>query len=135
MLVLSAASLGAFVRRSLGRARPIVDLSALADRNFAISCALSFLLGTGLYGSVYLMPVFLGFVRGHDSLEIGSIMLVTGVAQLATAPIAVQLERPIDARLLTVVGFALFAAGPGLRAFHIRQERFTGFLRAAHLRG
>src|SRR4029077_18940679 len=124
----SAASLGAFVRRSLGRQRPIVDLSALADRNFAISCALRFLLGIGLSRAACLIPVFLGFVRGHDSFEIGSIMLVTGLAQLATAPIAVQLERRIDARLLTAAGFALFTLGLALSAFQTRQSDFDDML-------
>ena len=54
------------------------------------------MVGVGLFGSVYLMPVFLAFVRGHDAFEIGTIMLVTGLAQLATAPLAVQLERRLD---------------------------------------
>jgi DHA2 family multidrug resistance protein len=135
LLVLSAASLAAFVRRSLERNAPAIDLTTLADRNFAISCTLSFLLGTGLYGSVYLMPVFLGFVRGHDSFEIGSIMLVTGLAQLATAPVAVWLERRIDARLLTAGGFALFAIGLGLSAFQTRQSDFDEMLWPQILRG
>ena len=43
------------------------------------------------------MPVFLAFVRGHGPLRIGEIMLVTGLAQLVTAPLAVQAERRIDA--------------------------------------
>jgi DHA2 family multidrug resistance protein len=135
LLVLSAASLAAFVRRSLERNAPAIDLTTLADRNFAISCILSFLLGTGLYGSVYLMPVFLGFVRGHDSFEIGSIMLVTGLAQLATAPVAVWLERRIDARLLTAGGFALFAIGLALSAFQTRQSDFDEMLWPQILRG
>lgn len=135
LLVLSATSLWAFVRRALGRETPIVDLSAFADRNFAISCALSFLLGIGLYGSVYLMPVFLGFVRGHDSLEIGTIMLVTGLAQLATAPLAVQLERRLDARLLTAAGFALFAVGLGLSAFQTRLSDYDDMFWPQILRG
>jgi DHA2 family multidrug resistance protein len=135
LLVLSAASLLAFVRRTLGRTTPIVDLTAFADRNFAISCVLSFLLGIGLYGSVYLMPVFLGFVRGHDSLEIGTIMLVTGLAQLAMAPVAVQLERRIDARLLTAAGFALFAAGLGLSAFQTRLSDYDDMFWPQLLRG
>src|SRR4026209_956448 len=87
-----------FVRRPLARSQPLVDLGALADRNFAIGCWLSFTLGIGLYGSVYLMPVFLAFAREHGPLEIGRIMLVTGVAQLVTAPIAVELERRVDGR-------------------------------------
>ena len=58
----------AFVQRTLSRAMPIVDLRLLADRNFALGCALSFILGMGLYGSVYLMPVFLAYVRNHGPL-------------------------------------------------------------------
>ncbi len=135
LLVLSSASLAAFIRRTFARETPIVDLSAFADRNFALSCALSFLLGIGLYGSVYLMPVFLGFVRGHDSLEIGTIMLVTGLAQLATAPLAVQLERRVDARLLTAAGFALFAAGLGLSAFQTRLSDYDDMFWPQILRG
>ena len=103
-----------FIRRALRAAHPLVELRTLARRDFAIGCLLSFVLGVGLFGSTYLMPVFLAFVRGHNALEIGRIMLVTGVAQLLTAPIAVALERRVDARLLTAFGFLLFALGLGL---------------------
>ena len=116
LLLASVASMSGFVRRSLRSRHPIVDLKTFADRNFTLGCIFSFVLGIGLFGSVYLMPVFLAFVRGHNALEIGMIMLVTGVAQLAIAPVAVGLERRIDVRLLTAVGFALFAAGLGLSA-------------------
>ncbi|MGI9449417.1 MAG: DHA2 family efflux MFS transporter permease subunit, partial [Geminicoccaceae bacterium] len=79
--VLSATS---FVRRTLSASTPIVGLSILKDRDFAIGCWLSFVFGIGLFGSVYLMPVFLGFVRDHGAFAIGQVMLVTGVAQLLT---------------------------------------------------
>lgn len=62
----------------------------------------------GLFGSIYLMPVFLAYVRSHNALEIGKIMLVTGVAQLLVAPLAAFLVRRIDERLLTAFGFLLF---------------------------
>jgi DHA2 family multidrug resistance protein len=117
LLVLSLASMSGFIRRTLRASHPIVDLGAFADRNFTIGCLLSFVLGIGLFGSVYLMPVFLAFVRNHNALEIGMIMLVTGVAQLSIAPFAVALEQRIDARLLSAAGFALFAVGLGLSAF------------------
>jgi DHA2 family multidrug resistance protein len=102
---------GFFIFRTLRSARPLVQLHCFADRNFTIGSALSFLLGVGLFGSTYLMPFFLGLVREHGALEIGEIMLATGIAQLLAAPIAVFLERRIDARLLTFAGFALFAVG------------------------
>jgi len=135
LLLLSLVAGFAFVRRSLGRSQPIVDLGALADRNFAIGCWLSFTLGIGLYGSVYLMPVFLAFAREHGPLEIGRIMLVTGVAQLITAPIAVELERRVDGRILMLGGFSLFAVGLGLSAFQTWETDFDGMLLPQILRG
>ena len=114
LFALSGASLFGFVRRSLSGQRPIVELRTLRDRNFAIGCLLSFVLGIGLFGSVYLMPVFLAYVRGHEALRIGQIMLVTGAAQLITAPIAVALERRADARLLAGFGFLVFGLGLGV---------------------
>ena len=115
-LMVAGLALGAFVRRTLAARHPVVALRLLADRTFAIACLLSFVFGAGLFGSVYLMPVFLGYVRGHDPLEIGRIMLVTGVAQLGAAPVVAALEPRVDARWLTAAGFVLFAAGLGLGA-------------------
>lgn len=126
LLVLSGLSGLGFVRRSLGGAHPVVDLRAFGDRNFAVGCLLSFVLGIGLFGSVYLMPVFLAFVRGQNALQIGTLMLVTGLAQLAMAPVAVALEPRVDARLLTAAGFGLFALGLGQSAFQTPQTDFAG---------
>ncbi len=100
-----------FVWRTARSSDPLVELRCFRDRNFAIGCALSFILGVGLFGSTYLMPFFLGLVREHDALRIGEIMLVTGIAQLIAAPVAVYLEQRVGARTLTVFGFVLFAAG------------------------
>ncbi|MFA1675570.1 DHA2 family efflux MFS transporter permease subunit [Rhizobium mongolense] len=116
LFAVSALSALAFIWRSLHRARPLVELHNFQDRNFMVGSTLSFILGFGLFGSVYLMPVFLAFVRGHNAFEIGMTMLVTGIAQLCTAPIAVALEKRMDPRLLSAVGFALFAIGIGMSA-------------------
>jgi DHA2 family multidrug resistance protein len=93
------------------RPNPAIMFHLLEDRALAYGCALSFILGFCLFGMVYLMPVFLAFVRGHNSLEIGQITLVNGAAQLIAAPIVVYLDRVFDARKLAAVGFALFAIG------------------------
>ncbi len=117
LFALSIATALIFILRSLRQPKPLVDLRHFQDRNFLVGSTLSFVLGIGLFGSVYLMPVFLAFVRGHNALEIGMTMLVTGVAQLCTAPVAVALEKRIDARLLAAFGFALFALGLALSAW------------------
>ena len=124
LLFASAACIAIFVRRTLRAIDPVVNLSTLKQRSFAVGCGLSFCLGVGLFGSVYLMPVFLAFVRKHDAFEIGTIMLVTGVAQLVTAPFAAILESRIGARWLTGVGFSMFALGLGMSALQTRLADF-----------
>jgi DHA2 family multidrug resistance protein len=102
---------GSVIGRSLRRLPPLVDLTPLRERNFAAGCWFSFILGIGLYGATYLLPVFLGMVRNYDAFTIGSIMMVTGAAQLVVAPIATALERRADTRLLTAAGYGLLALG------------------------
>ena len=129
-LTIAVLSGGSFVQRTLNNARggestpALVDLTLFQNRNFAIGCFLSFVFGIGLFGSVYLMPVFLGFIRDHGAFGIGQVMLVTGAAQLVAAPIAVQLERRVDARLLTACGFALFALGLAMSTAQTRETDF-----------
>ena len=53
--------------------------AAVHPLSFALACFYSFVLGAGLFGSVYLLPLFLGIVRQHTPLEIGKIMIVGGV--------------------------------------------------------
>ena len=135
LLLGSAGCAAGFVDRTRKAPHPIVDLVNFTDRNFAVGCILSFALGVGLFGSVYLMPVFLAFIREHNALEIGSIMLVTGVVQLLVAPAAVALEQRTDARILTAAGFALFALGLGLSAFQTPETDFDGMFWPQVIRG
>ncbi len=70
------------------------------------------------------MPVFLAYVRGHGAIEIGKIMLVTGAAQLVAAPVVVLMGQRLDERLLSALGFLLFAIGLGLSATQTRTTDF-----------
>ena len=117
LLVLSGSCLTLLIQRLLASPHPILRLGSFQRRSFTLGCVSSFCLGIGLFGSVYLMPVFLAFVRQHDAFEIGKIMLVTGVAQLIAAPLVTALDGKVDARLLTSFGFALFSAGLAASAF------------------
>ena len=135
LLLVGIAAATLFAVRTLKALHPVVDLSTLGARPFAISCGLSFCLGVGLYGSVYLMPVFLAFVRRHDAFEIGTIMLVTGAAQLVTAPVAGLMENRFDPRWQSAAGFGLFAIGLGLSAWQSRVADFDEMFWPQVLRG
>ena len=59
-----------FFWRMLTRPDPLVDLRAFRNLNFAAGSLFSFIVGIGLYGAVYVVPLFLSRVRGYDSLQI-----------------------------------------------------------------
>lgn len=103
--VCAAAGIG-FFWRAFTAPQPIVELRAYADRNFAIGSLFGFILGIGLYGSVYLVPLFLGRVRGYDSLQIGETMFVTGLGMFLAAPVVGRLSRSADLRALLAFGMA-----------------------------
>ncbi len=99
------------VWRELTCEHPVIDLRAFRDRNFTIGCLYSFIVGVGLFGSTFVLPLFLSTVRGYDSLQIGMVMMVTGAFQFISGPIAGALEKRIDLRLMLAIGLALFATG------------------------
>lgn len=98
-----------FLWRVLTYAQPIVDLKALRNFNFAMGSVYGFIIGIGLYGSVYVLPLFLGQVRGLNAQQIGATMVVTGICQFLSSPIAGVLSAKVDVRKVLAVGFALLA--------------------------
>jgi DHA2 family multidrug resistance protein len=124
-----------FVRRCIGTPEALVDFSPLRARSFSAACLFNFALGLGLYGSVYLLPLFLGFVRYHTPLEIGIIMTVTGVAQLLVAPVATLVDKRVPAIAVAAFGFGLFAAGAFANAFETPRSDFSDLFWPQVLRG
>ena len=114
---------------------PIVDLRCFRNRNFAVGSLYSFLLGIGLYGCVFLLPLFLGRVRHLTALDIGWVMAVTGVAQLAAAPLAGRVSTRIDLRLMLAIGMALMALGIYLNGALTNQSGFAELALPQAVRG
>ncbi|MEJ0027466.1 MAG: DHA2 family efflux MFS transporter permease subunit [Rhizomicrobium sp.] len=121
--------------RSLFSRHPFLDLYRFRERTFTLGCTLSFVLGLGLYGSVYLLALFLGLVREHSPWEIGTIMIVSGAAQLATAPVAAWLESKVDPRILTGFGYSLFAAGLIANGYETAATDYDGLFWPQVMRG
>jgi DHA2 family multidrug resistance protein len=106
--MLAAIFVPAFVLVEIFRERPFVNLRLLACRNLAIASIVGFALGLGLYGSVYVVPLYLGEVQGYSPLQIGEVLIWTGLPQLLIFPILPILIRRFDVRLLVSFGCVLF---------------------------
>ncbi|SDM08171.1 MFS transporter, DHA2 family, multidrug resistance protein [Modicisalibacter muralis] len=135
LTLVCAASAVWFFRRTLTTAYPIVDLHAFANRNFALGTGLGFVIGIALYGLVYLMPLFLGQVRGYSSLQIGEIMSVTGVAMFFAAPLIGKLSNQLDLRVLLFFGLLLVGTGTVMNANLTVESGFWQFFWPQVVRG
>ena len=80
-------------------AHPVVDLRALTNRNFLVGSILSFVTGIGVFSTIYLTPLFLGYVRGYSAWQTGVAVFSTGVASLIGVPIYVTLARSVGVGL------------------------------------
>jgi MFS transporter, DHA2 family, multidrug resistance protein len=123
------------VHRCLQQVRPLVTFRVLREPDFAASCFYSFVLGGGVFGSVYLLPLFLGYVHDYQPLTIGMYMTVTGVTQLVSAPVAASLERRVDTRILTGIGYGAFGVGLLANGFCTHETDFWGLFGQQVLRG
>jgi DHA2 family multidrug resistance protein len=107
--VLSAVSLVLFLWIELTVQKPLLNLRLLMRRNFGLGSLACFILGMALYGSVYLLPVYLAESQGYNSEQVGMVLAWTGLPQLVLIPFVPLLMRHFDTRLLVAVGFGLFA--------------------------
>ncbi|MFK8039947.1 MAG: DHA2 family efflux MFS transporter permease subunit [Rickettsiaceae bacterium] len=125
-----------FFAREFTAQHPVIDLRIFKNKNFAFGCSFSFILGSGLFGIVYLMPFFLFTIAGYSSMQIGMTMIVTGVAQFISAPIAGKMVNSgTDLRIVASIGFALFGLGCYMNGFLSIDARFWEFFVPQLLRG
>ena len=110
LAVIAAIALTLFVIIETTSKKPLLNLRLLFRRNFGFGVLANFLLGVALYGSVFILPVYLSRIQGYNSEQIGMVLAWTGLPQLVLIPLVPRLMKRIDPRIVIGVGFALFAA-------------------------
>lgn len=111
LTVLATVTGVAFVWRQLTYFQPIIQLKALADRNFSLGLVMGATSGLALYGGTFLLPLYLGRVRGFSASEVGTTMLVSGIAMFITGPLAGRWVRQVDPRIPIFIGYSMVAWG------------------------
>jgi DHA2 family multidrug resistance protein len=109
LAVIAAVALTAFLWIELTAKKPLLNLRLLFRRNFGFGILANFLLGVALYGSVYILPVYLSRIQGYNSEQIGMVLAWTGLPQLLLIPLVPRLMQRFDTRLIIGIGFTLFA--------------------------
>lgn len=106
--VLAAVSLVAFLVIELRGKAPFINLRLLQRRNFLLANLVNIVLGLGLYGSVFVLPLYLASIQGYNAMQIGLVMMWVGLPQLLVVPIVLRLMKVIDLRVLIAIGTFIF---------------------------
>jgi DHA2 family multidrug resistance protein len=112
ILVLSiAAVLGVilFIWRELSTDHPIVNFSIMRHRSFSVGMFTSFILGFGLYGSVFVFPVFCQNLLGFNAQQTGQLLFPGGLCTIFMMPfIGKMLNKGVPAQFMATGGMFLF---------------------------
>jgi DHA2 family multidrug resistance protein len=110
LALIAAVSLALFLWIELTVEKPLLKLSLLTRRTFALGTAAFTFVGFALYGSVYLLPAYLGQAQGYNAEQIGLVLAWTGLPQLLLIPLVPKLLQQFEARYIALTGLLIFAA-------------------------
>ena len=109
LAVVSVIGVAGFIWRELTCAFPLVNLRLLKDRRFGIGSLFNFILGFGLYSSVFVIPIFAQNFLGFTATDTGMLLIPGSLATAVMMPfIGKALHKNGPARLFSGTGFFLF---------------------------
>lgn len=112
MVVLAVSSvfgLLLFIWRELSTDHPIVNFKIMRHRSFSIGMFTSFILGFGLYGSVFVFPIFCQSLLGFTPLQTGELFIAGGICTISMMPfIGIMLKKGVPAQFMATGGMFLF---------------------------
>jgi DHA2 family multidrug resistance protein len=109
LAAIALVSLSLFAWIELTVEKPLIRLRLLTGRNFGFGTIAMTMLGFALFGSVYILPAYLGQAQGYNAEQIGSVMAWTGLPQLILIPLVPMLMQRIDTRYIAFTGLMIFA--------------------------
>lgn len=96
---------------------PLIELKLLTSFNFAVSNAILFIFGLGMFGSTFLLPLYLQNSLGYTALQAGAVFLPVGILQGIMSPIAGVVSDRLDPKIPAVIGIVLLALSLYLNSF------------------
>ncbi len=107
--ILSAFALVVFLVTEFTIEHPLIDLRLFKDFNFSVANGVLFIFGFGMFGSTFLLPLYLQTSLGYTAFQAGSLFLPVGILQATTAPIAGYLSDKINPKVPATIGITLLA--------------------------
>jgi MFS transporter, DHA2 family, multidrug resistance protein len=111
LAVTSAVSAALLVWHELRIREPVVDLRLLKQPQFTAGSLMGIVLGAGLFGSVFILPLFLQNMLHMTAWQTGLIILPGAIASAFSMAIVGRLSATVDNRLLIAIGSVIFGLG------------------------
>jgi DHA2 family multidrug resistance protein len=109
LAVASVLGLLLFIWREMSTDHPIVNFKIMRHRSFSVGMFTSFILGFGLYGSVFVFPVFCQNLLGFSPLQTGELLFPGGLCTIVMMPfVGIMLKKNIPAQFMATIGMFLF---------------------------
>src|SRR6185437_7823146 len=109
LAVVSGFGIFFFMWRELTYKTPIVELRVLKNGNLRIGTILSFILGFGLYGSTFIIPLYTQSTLGWTAEDAGLLFIPSGIATAFMMPVIGKLlERGVKQQYLVAAGLVIF---------------------------
>lgn len=112
IVLLSAASvlgLIMFIWRELVYEHPIVNLRVLKNNNLRIGTLMTFILGFGVYGSTFIIPIYCQSLLGWTAIDAGLLLVPSSITTGLMMPVIGKLlERGVSQKYLVAAGFVIF---------------------------
>ncbi len=124
-----------FILTELSIEHPLIDLSLLKNFNFAMTNLILFIFGLGMFGSTFLLPLFLQNSLGYTAFQAGLVFLPVGILQAIMSPIAGSLADKINPKIPAFIGIVLLAFSLYLNYFLSTYSEQPQIMFPLYLRG
>ncbi|MEI7661128.1 MAG: DHA2 family efflux MFS transporter permease subunit, partial [Bacteroidota bacterium] len=102
-------SLALFLITELTIKEPLIDLSLFRGFNFAVSNLVIFIFGIGMFGSTFLLPLYLQNSLGYTAIQAGSVFLPVGIMQGIIAPATGFFSGKMNPKIPIIIGALLLS--------------------------
>jgi MFS transporter, DHA2 family, multidrug resistance protein len=108
-LAIAALAFAVFILTEFTVKEPLIELRMLGNYNFGISALVIFIFGVGMFGSTFLIPLYLQNSMGYTAIQAGAVFLPLGLIQGLVAPFAGIFSDKINPKVPIIIGASLLA--------------------------
>ncbi len=101
---ISAIALAVFITHELTTTHPLINLRLLGDYNFGMGNLVMLIFTIGMFGSTFLLPLYLQNSMGYTAVQAGAVFLPVGIIQGMMSPIAGKISDKISPKVPMIVG-------------------------------